>query len=110
MKELPPILDNIDTHFKISAGPGAGKTTWLVEHLQNVLKNSNQLKIMRKVACITYTRIGADTLDKKVKKATGTSRIDLGTIHSFLYRNIIKPFHFLIKKIDNGDDLLMLMN
>lgn len=105
MEELPQKLNNIDVHFKISAGPGAGKTTWLVEHLQNVLKTSNQLNIMQKIACVTYTRIGAETVDKKVKKATGTNRIDSGTIHSFLYRNVIKPFSFLIEKDDNGNEL-----
>ncbi len=105
MKELPPQLENIDAPFKISAGPGAGKTTWLVEHVQNVLKTSNRLNIMQKVACITYTRIGAETVEKKVNEVTGTNRIDSGTIHSFLYRNVIKPFSFLIDKDEKGEEL-----
>jgi DNA helicase-2/ATP-dependent DNA helicase PcrA len=103
--ELPPTLDKIDIPFKISAGPGAGKTTWLVSHVQNVLKNSDKLGKTQKVACITYTRMGADTVDRKTKKITGTDRLDIGTIHSFLYRNVIKPFSYLISKDDNGNIL-----
>ncbi|MGM0608968.1 MAG: UvrD-helicase domain-containing protein [Candidatus Muiribacteriota bacterium] len=105
MEELPHKLNDINTHFKITAGPGAGKTTWLVGHLQNVLKTSDQINIMQKIACVTYTRVGSETVNKKVKEVTGTNRIDSGTIHSFLYRNVIKPFSFLIEKDDNGDDL-----
>jgi len=103
--ELPNDIIELDLPFKISAGPGAGKTTWLVRHVQNVIKNSDRLDKTKKVACITYTRIGADTVNKKVKVQTGTNRLDIGTIHSFLYRNVIKPFAFLIKKDNAGDSL-----
>jgi DNA helicase-2/ATP-dependent DNA helicase PcrA len=104
IKELPKVLSDIDVPFKISAGPGAGKTTWLVEHVKNVLINSDKLNKTQKVACITHTRIGADTVNKKIKNLTDTSRLDIGTIHSFLYRNIIKPFAFLIEKDTEGKD------
>lgn len=105
IRELPKILNDLDTPFKISAGPGAGKTTWLVEHVQNVIRNSNKLDKTKRVACITYTRIGAEKVEQKVKKLTDTSRLDIGTIHSFLYRNIVKPFSYLIEKDLNGNDL-----
>ncbi|MFB1000076.1 MAG: AAA family ATPase, partial [Colwellia sp.] len=82
IKELPKVLRDIDVPFKISAGPGAGKTTWLVEHVKNVLENSDKLNKTQKVACITYTRIGADTVNKKIKNFTYTNRLDIGTIHS----------------------------
>lgn len=104
-EELPELLSDINTPFKISAGPGAGKTTWLVNHVQNVLKNSDKLNKTQKIGCITYTRIGADTVEKKVIKLSGTSRIEIGTIHSFLYHNVIKPFSYLIEKDDNGNEL-----
>jgi DNA helicase-2/ATP-dependent DNA helicase PcrA len=103
--ELPKNIIELELPFKISAGPGAGKTTWLVRHVQNVIKNSDRLDKTKKVACITYTRIGADTVNKKVKVETGTNRLDIGTIHSFLYRNVIKPFSFLIDKDNAGYSL-----
>lgn len=104
-KELPEKLDDIERHFKVSAGPGAGKTTWLVGHVQHVLKNSNRLNKTQKIGCITYTQVGAETIEKKVKSVSGTERLDISTIHSFLYRNIIKPFVYLIEKDINGEDL-----
>jgi len=104
-EELPESLADVDRSFKISAGPGAGKTTWLVRHVQNVLQNSNKLNRVQKIACITYTRIGADTVKKKVKSLSGTSRVEIGTIHNFLYQNVIKPFSYLIKSDENGEDL-----
>ena len=47
-----PITSNseikIDTHFKITAGPGAGKTTFLINHIKNIFKNSKKISIYRK--------------------------------------------------------------
>jgi len=42
INQLPNIseLPNIETNFRVFAGPGAGKTTWLIEHLEKVLKES----------------------------------------------------------------------
>ena len=36
INKLPHIseLPNIETNFKIFAGPGSGKTTWLTSHLK----------------------------------------------------------------------------
>jgi len=105
IQELPKEIVNLNSPFKISAGPGAGKTTWLVRHIQNVIKRSDKLDKTKKVACITYTRVGADTIRKRIKIETGTNRLDVGTIHSFLYRNVVKPFSFLIEKDMNGENL-----
>ncbi len=33
-------LDDVDHHFRVRAGPGAGKTHWLVEHIKNALHKS----------------------------------------------------------------------
>ena len=46
---------DINQNFKIQAGPGAGKTQFLVNHINNVLQNSDKLGCTRKIACITYT-------------------------------------------------------
>lgn len=37
-------LIDINTNFKIIAGPGAGKTYWLVRHIKHVLEESKILK------------------------------------------------------------------
>lgn len=94
-------LTSIETSFKVFAGPGAGKTTWLAEHMEQVLLETKRLNKTSKIACITYTNVAVDQLYEKLKG--DKSRYDISTIHSFLYRNVVKPFSFLIEKDDNGD-------
>ena len=45
---------DIEKPFKISAGPGAGKTRFLINHIRNVLSNSKRLNTVNNIACITY--------------------------------------------------------
>lgn len=104
-------LEDIEHHFKVSAGPGAGKTHWLVGHIKNVLHNSSRLNKIRKIACITYTNIAVETILTRL--GTSATQVDVSTIHSFLYRHIVKPYIFLIaneyglnySKLDGHDDL-----
>lgn len=54
-----------------------------------------RLEKTRKIACITYTNIAVETILKRL----GTNianRVEVSTIHSFLYRHIIKPYLFLV--------------
>ncbi|MBE0392462.1 UvrD-helicase domain-containing protein [Flavobacterium sp. PL002] len=88
------LLDDIEHHFRVSAGPGAGKTHWLVEHIKNVLYNSDRLAKTRKIACITYTNIAVETILGRL--GTSADRVEVSTIHSFLYKNILKPYAPLI--------------
>lgn len=84
----------IDESFKVSAGPGAGKTFWLTNHIKNVVANSHKLDVVRKVACITYTNVGTDTIASRLNM--GNDVVDVCTIHSFLYANVVKPYiHFV---------------
>lgn len=102
--ELPIPLPDIERHFKITAGPGAGKTTWLagregqIGHIQHVINTSTRLGKVKKIGCITYTNIAAKTISAKLKKSNVENFCDVSTIHSFLYRNVVKPFLFLIPK------------
>ena len=80
----------IEQHFRISAGPGAGKTYWLVNHIENVLQNSNRMGCYRKIACITYTNIAVETIVKRMGFIA--DRVEVSTIHGFIYANIIKPY------------------
>lgn len=50
---------DIEHPFKVNAGPGAGKTTWLINHIRNVIQRSNRLGQVKKIACITYTNVAA---------------------------------------------------
>lgn len=84
----------IDEPFKVSAGPGAGKTHWLIRHIKNVVSNSHKLDIVKKIACITYTNVGTDTIVSRLE--IGNDVVDVCTIHSFLYANVVKPYLHLV--------------
>ncbi|MET4141649.1 ATP-dependent helicase [Pedobacter sp. UYP1] len=100
----------IDQHFRISAGPGAGKTHWLVGHIENVLQNSDRLGNYKKAACITYTNVAVDTILKRLDFVA--DRVEVSTIHGFLYKHILKPYMsfiaaehgFNVKRMDGHDD------
>lgn len=84
----------IDEPFKVSAGPGAGKTHWLISHIKNVVSNSRKLDVVKKVACITYTNVGVDTITSRLN--IGNDVVEVCTIHSFLYANVVKPYVHLV--------------
>ena len=84
----------IDEPFKVSAGPGAGKTHWLISHIKNVVSNSHKLDVVKKVACITYTNVGIDTITSRLNM--GNDVVEVCTIHSFLYANVVKPYVHLV--------------
>jgi DNA helicase-2/ATP-dependent DNA helicase PcrA len=106
-------IEDIDENFKVSAGPGAGKTFWLVNHIKNILHNSSKLSITRKVACITYTNTAVETI--YLRLGTSSAQVEVSTIHSFLYKHIIKPYvsfiakqyNLDISKIDGHDDIVL---
>ena len=80
----------IDKPFKVSAGPGAGKTHWLIKHLRNVMTHSKTLGAIRKIACITYTNVGTETIVKRLDAKSDT--VEVSTIHAFLYANVVRPY------------------
>ena len=84
------ILENFDQHVKIIAGPGAGKTYWLANNIKHILNNSNRLGKSRKIGCITHTNTAVDTLINRLN--LNTDKISVSTIHSFLYKNVVKPY------------------
>ncbi|QDP39455.1 UvrD-helicase domain-containing protein [Radiobacillus deserti] len=88
-------LEDIESPFKVIAGPGAGKTHWLVEHIKNVFHNSTKLSNISKISCITYTTVGAEEVQHRLKN--NLDKVDVSTIHSFLYSNIVKPYVHLLK-------------
>ena len=106
------MLEDVEHNFKVVAGPGAGKTQWLSNHVRNVLDKSERLNKCRKIACITYTNVGVDAIVKRL--GDSIDKVEVSTIHSFLYKHIVKPYIFLIKdefgldpaKIDGHDELI----
>lgn len=82
---------NIESDFKIEAGPGAGKTEFLVNHIKNVIQNSDRLGCTRKIACITYTNTAVEIILKRLGKGV-SNKVEVSTIHSFLYRHVVKPY------------------
>jgi DNA helicase-2/ATP-dependent DNA helicase PcrA len=102
-----------EQHFRVSAGPGAGKTHWLINHIKNVLYTSSRLCKTRKIACITYTNIAVATILKRL--GSSADRVEVSTIHSFLYRHIVRPYaQFVandydlnISKMDGHDDIIL---
>lgn len=107
------VVPNFDLPIKVSAGPGAGKTRWLVGHIQHVLQSSERLKITRNIACITYTNVAVETIIKRL--GDSIHQVEVSTIHSFLYKHVVKPYlHFIasehsfnIQKLSGHDDTIL---
>ncbi len=103
---------NFSNHFKIVAGPGAGKTRFLINHINHIIEKSDKISDIRKIACITYTNVAVDTIISRL--ANSIDYVDVTTIHSFLYQNIIKPhlwvlendYKFDFVNIDGHDDII----
>lgn len=103
----------IEQHFRVSAGPGAGKTHWLINHIKNVLHMSSRLQKTRRIACITYTNIAVETILKRLGNAS--DRVEVSTTHSFLYKHIVKPYvrfiakeyNLNVKELDGHDDIIL---
>ena len=55
-------IEQLEKHFRVSAGPGAGKTYWLVNHIKHILHTSERLGKTRKIGCITYTNVAVETI------------------------------------------------
>ncbi|QCT04370.1 UvrD/REP helicase [Paenibacillus algicola] len=103
----------IEIHFRVAAGPGAGKTHWLVQHIKNVLHQSQRLRKSRKIACITYTNVAVETILNRL--GTNVDRVEVSTLHSFLYKHIVKPYGYLltdecdlnVKELDGHEDTIV---
>jgi len=97
------ILPDINRHFRVSAGPGAGKTHWLTQHISHVVATSTNLGPTQRIACISYTNVAAGEIVDRLGKLAW--RVDAATIHSFLYRNLVHPYLWLLRD-DHGSPLV----
>lgn len=88
-------------NFKVYAGPGAGKTYFLVENIKDIVEHSKKLREndIRKILCITYTNAAVDEIKSRLGRYN--DYVEIKTIHSFLYEYIISPYQQQLKLFIN---------
>jgi len=83
------------------ACPGSGKTrtlTYKIAYELSRLKSNKQF-----VVAITYTHRAADEIHERIESlGVDTSRLWIGTIHSFCLEWILKPYGIYHQKLDRG--------
>lgn len=85
-----------ENHFRIFAGPGAGKTHLLIENIKSIVEHSKQIKSgIKKVLCITYTNAAADEIMKRLGSYNKYAVVS--TIHSFINEYVLKKFQPQLK-------------
>lgn len=96
-------IEQINKNTKVFAGPGAGKTHFLVENIKNIIAKNDIVvnSQSRKLLCITYTNAAVDEIKKRLDRFTDYA--DIYTIHGFIIDNIIKPFQDDLKQIIKND-------
>ena len=79
----------------ILAGPGSGKTKTITVKLARML--TEDVHLPREIACITYNNHCAREIKKRVSELGlgESSRVFIGTLHSFCLRHIVLPFAHL---------------
>ncbi len=84
--------EQLTKHIKVNAGPGAGKTHFLVQNVKNIVETNSLITEgkVRKVLCITYTNSAVNELKTRLEKFI--DYVDIYTIHSFIIEHIIMPF------------------
>lgn len=93
-------IEQLKKHSKVYAGPGAGKTYFLVENVKHIITTNEAVtkSKARKVLCITYTNAAVDEIRRRLEKYI--DYVEAYTIHGFIIEHIIKPFQ---------DDLINIM-
>lgn len=95
------VLADTEHHFRVTAGPGAGKTYWLVNHIQHVVRTSKRLTSCSRVAVLSYTNVAVREIICRLGPVANS--VDVSTIHSFLFRNVVRPYLHLLKNPEGGD-------
>jgi superfamily I DNA/RNA helicase len=84
--------EQLKKHARIYAGPGAGKTHFLVENVKNIITTHPFIakSLARKVLCVTYTNAAVEEIQRRLDRFSDA--VEVFTIHSFIIEHIIKPF------------------
>lgn len=95
--------EQLTKHSKIYAGPGAGKTHFLVENVKNIVSTNPLIakSYARKVLCITYTNAAVDEIKRRLDRYT--DYVEAYTIHGFIIEHIIKPFQQDLRELMLSD-------
>jgi DNA helicase-2/ATP-dependent DNA helicase PcrA len=94
-------LDDIEHHFRVTAGPGSGKTYWLIGHVRHVAQSSRRLTPCSRIGVISYTNIAVREIQRRLGAAADVAEVS--TIHSFLFANVVRPYLHLLKDSSGGD-------
>jgi superfamily I DNA/RNA helicase len=92
-------FEQFKTHIRIFAGPGAGKTHFLVENVKNIVTTHPLVakSRARKVVCVTYTNAAVEEIQRRLNRFSDS--VEVFTIHGFIIEHIIKPFQKDLYKI-----------
>ena len=84
--------EQLKSHFKIYAGPGAGKTHFLVEMLKILSLTTRPLRIvgLEKSYVLHIQTLRLTKLKRRLDKFTDC--VDVCTIHGFIIEHILQPF------------------
>jgi len=95
--------EQLEKHVKVYAGPGAGKTHFLVENVKNIITMNALItrSQMRKILCVTYTNAAVDEIKRRLDKFT--EHVEVHTIHGFIIEHIIQPFQQDLRDIMESD-------
>lgn len=96
-------IQDFDSHIKVSAGPGAGKTTWLVAHISHITRTSKRLHKAARIVCISYTNAASEAIRSNLGECADI--VETSTIHSFLFSNVVWPYLHMLKD-ENGQCLV----
>lgn len=100
------VAQGMTNHLIVYAGPGAGKTHFLVENIKRLVADNPAITDSknRKVLCITYTNAAVNEIVRRLEGYT--DYIEAYTIHGFIIEHIIRPFqHDLIAIMKSDFDI-----
>ena len=91
-----------DQSFRLSAGPGAGKSRRLVAHVRQVLRDAPRQRLHRhaRVVCLTYTEIGTATLTHRLRDLPHDAPLRISTLHGFLFHELVRPYAHMLQLAD----------
>ena len=96
-------VEQLTSHFKVYAGPGSGKTHFLVQNIKNIVSSHPAIVGAKKrsILCITYTNAAVSEIVSRLHNYQ--NYVKIYTIHGFIIEHIIKPYQSELKKIMLSD-------